>query len=187
MTNVVLIGFRCAGKSTVGKLVADRLRSEFVDCDEYIEGRTHLTIREIFDIAGEGHFRKLESDAIAELSKQDFKVIATGGGAALRYRNIRNLKRRGIVFFLEVAPDTAYSRLSLDPKTAARRPSLANADPLKEIQQQVEFRRPYYRDAADYVVKTDGRPVKDVVDDIMKLLKDRGFSDHGEDRDMAPA
>jgi shikimate kinase len=187
MTNVVLVGFRCAGKSTVGRLVADRLRREFVDCDEYIEGRTHLTIREIFDIAGEGHFRKLEGDAIAEVSRQDNRVIATGGGAVLRYRNIRNLKRHGIVFFLEVQADTAFQRLAGDPSSTSRRPSLTNQDPLTEIKQQVEYRRPYYRDAADHVVMTDGRPPEDIVNEIMKVLKERGFNDHGEDRDMAHA
>jgi shikimate kinase len=188
MTNVVLVGFRCAGKSTLGRMIAERLHRDFIDCDEYIEGKTHLSIREIFDIAGEGHFRKLEGDAIAEITRQDNRVIATGGGAALRYRNIRNLKRKGIIIFLEVQPDTAFERLAGDPCSTSRRPALtANTDPLKEIKEQVEYRRPYYRDAADHVVKTDGREPKDIVTEIMKYLKERGFTDHGEDRDMAHA
>lgn len=187
MTNIVLIGFRCAGKSTVGKLVADRTHLEFIDCDEYIEGKTHLSIREIFDIAGEPHFRKLEGDAIAELSKLEAKVIATGGGAVLRYRNIRNLKRHGITFFLEVEADTAYQRLTGDATTSGRRPPLTPLDPLEEMKEQVEQRRPYYRDAADVIVKTDHRNVKEIVDEIMKDLKARGFTDYGEDRDMAHA
>ncbi len=187
MTNVVLVGFRCAGKSTVGRALAERLHREFVDCDEYIESKTHLSIREIFDIAGEAHFRKLEENAIAELTKLDGRVIATGGGAALRYRNIRNLKRRGVVFFLDVGADAAYERLKGDPSSLKRRPSLTDQDPLTEMKQQVEYRRPYYSDAADFVVKTDERPVKDVVGEIMKHLRERGFPDHGEDRDMAHA
>ncbi|MBI2930864.1 MAG: shikimate kinase [Planctomycetes bacterium] len=187
MTNIILIGFRCAGKSTVGKLVADRLRQIFIDCDDYIEQKTHLTIREIFDIAGETHFRRLEGDAISELSKLDRKVIATGGGAALRYRNIRNLKRQGIIIFLEVAADTAFDRLRRDPAGVRRRPPLTQHDPLTEMKKQVEFRRPYYLGAADLVVKTDSRPVIDVVEEIMKYLRERGFPDYGEDRDMAHA
>ena len=67
--NLILIGFRCAGKSSVGTALATRTKKEFVDCDDYIENRTHLAIREIFDIAGETHFRTLESDAIADLAR----------------------------------------------------------------------------------------------------------------------
>ncbi len=185
--NVVLIGFRCAGKSTVGRALAERLKFEFLDCDEYIEGKTHLTIREIFDIAGEAHFRKIEAEAIAEVSRLDTKVIATGGGAALRYRNIRNLKRHGIVFFLEVGAQVAFERLHDDPASPQRRPSLTNLDPLTEMKQQVEFRRPYYLGAADFLIRTEARPIRDVVEEIMLHLRDRGFSDHGEDRDMAHA
>src|SRR5262245_62566594 len=95
--NVVLIGFRCAGKSTVGRGLAQRLGREFVDCDEYIEGKTHLSIREIFDLAGESYFRTLEGQAIQDLARADGRVIATGGGAVLRRQNTKYLKRNGIL------------------------------------------------------------------------------------------
>ena len=113
--NIVLIGFRCAGKTSVGKELADRLGRPFIDCDEYIEKKTNLTIREIFDIAGESYFRMLEGDAIADLCKMDHRVIATGGGAVLKYKNIRNLKQNGFVIYL----DTSAAALLVDRGVSA--------------------------------------------------------------------
>lgn len=179
--NVVLVGFRCAGKSSVGRSLAERLKRGFVDCDEYIERRTHLTIREIFDIAGESYFRMLESDAIADLSKGDGVVLATGGGAVLRYKNIRNLKRNSVVVFLDVGPESAYERFRSDPTTQNRRPSLTGKDVFTEIREQVEFRRPYYLSAADLVVKTDGRSVDEVVKEILAHLQTLGLEEHPEE------
>lgn len=185
--NIVLVGFRCAGKSTVGRTLAHRLRFDFADCDEYIERKTHLTIREIFDIAGESHFRSLESDALAELSAGDNRVIATGGGAVLRYKNIRHLKRNSMVFFLDVGPESVFERITNDPKTPTRRPRLTDKDPFTEIQEQVAFRKPYYLSAADVVIQTDGKSLDDVVKEILTHLKDRGLEDHPGDSDEAIA
>ena len=95
--NIVLIGFRCSGKSTVGKSLAKRLRRPFTDSDEYIEAKTHLPIREIFDLAGESYFRTLEGQAIVDLSRLDGQIIATGGGAALKRQNMKSLRRNGLV------------------------------------------------------------------------------------------
>jgi len=172
--NVVLIGFRCAGKSCVGRALGKRLNREFLDCDEYIERKTNLTIREIFDIAGESYFRMLEGDAIAEVSKRDGLILATGGGAALRYKNIHLLKRNGVVVFLEVGAESAFQRSQGDPSSPARRPSLTGRDPFEEMREQVEFRRPYYLNAADFVVRTDGRSVDDIVQEILLHLKEPG-------------
>jgi shikimate kinase len=186
--NVVLIGFRCAGKSTVGRALAEKLGREFLDCDEYIEQKTHLTIREIFDLAGESYFRSLESQAVEQLSKLDGKVIATGGGAALKRQNMKHLKRGGIVFFLEVGADEAWDRIRQDPKTKSRRPPLTEEqDPKTEIRQQVEFRKPYYQSAADVVVKTDGRSVDEIVGEIVKHLALRGFKEPPEDHTLVKA
>lgn len=174
--NIVLIGFRCAGKSTVGPKLAAKLHRDFVDCDEYIEAKTHLSIREIFDIAGEAYFRGLEGQAIADLSKQDGKVIATGGGAALRYKNIQQLKRNGVVFYLEVGAETAYERFRGDPRSKDRRPALTPLDHLSEMQEQVKHRTPYYLNAADHTIRTDGRSVDEVMSEILLHLKERGLA-----------
>lgn len=181
--NVVLIGFRGSGKSTVGRLLGERLRRDFIDCDDFIEKRTQLTIREIFERHGESHFRALESEAIAELSKLDGKIVATGGGAVLKYQNMQVFKRAGgRVFFLQVSPETAYERIQADPATRSRRPALSDKDPFTEIREQITLRAPYYLQAADVVVPADARSVADVVEDIVRHLAGGGH----EEREPAP-
>jgi shikimate kinase len=168
--NVVLIGFRGSGKTTVGKALAARLGREFIDCDEHIERKTHLTIREIFERWGESHFRNLESEAIADLAKLDGKVIATGGGAVLRYKNIQMLKRNAKIFHLEVNPENAFRRIESDGSTRQRRPALTEKDPFTEIREQIELRRPYYLQGADVTIATDGRSVEEIVREILGHL-----------------
>lgn len=181
--NVVLIGFRGSGKSTVGQLLGERLKREFIDCDDFIEKRTHLTIREIFERHGESHFRTLESEAIAELAKLDGKIVATGGGAVLKYQNMQVFKRAGgLVIFLRISPQTAYERIQGDPASRSRRPALTDKDPFTEIHEQIELRSPYYLQAADLVVPADGRSAAEVVEEIVRHLAGGGH----EEREPAP-
>jgi len=184
--NVILTGFRCSGKSSVGKTLAARLGREFIDSDEFIERQTGLPIREIFERHGESHFRVIESQAIAELAKLDGKVIATGGGAVLKHKNMQALKRNGVVVHLGVSADAAFERMREDPSTAARRPPLTGQDPYLEIREQIEFRKSYYQASADVTVATDGKKVEDVVGEILAHLKERGFEER-QDMDAAPA
>ena len=86
--NIVLIGFRGTGKSTVGRLLAKRLERDFIDSDKYIEDSTGKTIKSIFEEDGEEGFRQIEADTITELSKADNKVISAGGGVVLREENV---------------------------------------------------------------------------------------------------
>jgi shikimate kinase len=169
--NIVLIGFRCSGKTTLGKALAERLGMTFVDADEFVEQKHHMSIKEIFEKKGESVFRLWECDAIAELSKLDGQVIATGGGAVLRYKNIRNLKRNSVVVGLSVAPDTAFERIQRDSKTRSRRPALTEKDPHTEVREQHQMREPLYRDIADIVVDTTDLPVGQCLDDILERLK----------------
>jgi shikimate kinase len=173
--NIVLVGFRGSGKTTVGRAIAERLKREFVDCDEFIEKRTQLTIKEIFERFGESHFRKLESEAITELAKLDGKVIATGGGAVLKYQNMQVFKRAGgRIFFLEIGAETAFVRIQEDPTTRSRRPALTDKDPATEIREQILLRAPYYLKAADVVVKAESRTVEQVVEEILRDLQGPG-------------
>jgi shikimate kinase len=185
--NVVLIGFRGSGKSTVGKALAERLGREFIDCDAWIEKHTELSIREIFEKHGESHFRTLESKAISELSAMDGKVIATGGGAALKYQNMQVFKRNGgKIFFLEVGAETAFARIQGDESTRSRRPALTEKDPFTEVKEQIEIRRPYYLKGADVTVETDARPIDDVVKEILIHVQEKGPDDRPERRDHDP-
>jgi shikimate kinase len=181
--NVVLIGFRGSGKSTVGQALSERLKREFIDCDAWIEKHTGLSIREIFEKHGESHFRTLESQAIGELSAMDGKVIATGGGAALKYQNMQVFKRNGgRIFYLDVGAETAFKRIQGDETTRSRRPALTDKDPFTEVKEQIEFRRPYYLKGADVTVETDGRTVAEVVTEILRHVQDSGPDDKPPER-----
>lgn len=172
--NIVLIGFRCTGKTSVGKALGERLRREFVDSDLYLERKTGMNITQIFQSKGESSFRQIESETLNELSKLDGKVIAAGGGAVLWYKNIRNLKRNGLLFLLECDCDTIWQRFQADPRTPTQRPPLTRLDDVRrEIQEQFEIRAPYYQKAADHVVDTSTLGVDDVVRQILRHLEDR--------------
>jgi shikimate kinase len=169
--NIVLVGFRCSGKTTLGKALAERLGMTFVDADELVEQKHHMTIKEIFEKKGESVFRLWECDAISEISKLDGNVIATGGGAVLRYKNIRNLKRNSVVVGLSVNPDTAFERIQRDAKTRSRRPALPEQDPQLEVRAQHQMRESLYRDIADIVLDTTDLPVGSCVEEILERLK----------------
>lgn len=169
--NIVLIGFRGVGKTRVGRTLAEKLGMRFIDADENIQETHRVTIREIFETKGESRFRLIECDAIKELCKLDGIVLAVGGGAVLRYRNIRNMKRNGRVVLLEADVDTILDRLTTDPKSKSQRPSLTGKDISVEIKEQMQIRRPYYVSAADYIVSTANRKIETVADEIIELLQ----------------
>jgi shikimate kinase len=168
--NVVLIGYRGSGKSVVGRLLAERLGRAFADSDEYIEEQTKLSIAEIFRTCGESYFRELESQALESLSKRDGIVLATGGGAVLRYKNIQLLQRGGKVIFLRVSPEEAFKRLVKDPKSSRTRPKLTDLELMEEIRQHLAIRTPYYESAAHFSVNVDAHDAEGVVRQIVHFL-----------------
>ena len=169
--NIVLIGFRGAGKSTIGKLLADNLKREFVDTDEYIESTTGKTIKDIFEEGGEKGFRKIEAETIAKLSKKDNMVIAAGGGGVLKEENVKNLKNNGYLILLEATPEIIHNRLTHDEKTTQQRPSLTNKTPFEEIKHLIEHRQRFYEDAADNTISTSNISCEDVIKKINKIVK----------------
>ncbi len=108
--NIFLVGMMGAGKTTVGRQLARRLRKRFVDCDHEIEARTGVTIPVIFEIEGEVGFRRRESATIDALSRESGLVVATGGGAVLDPANRERLKAGGWVVYLDVAPAVLWAR-----------------------------------------------------------------------------
>ena len=168
--NIVLIGFRGTGKSTVGKLLAKRLERDFVDSDKYIESATGKTIKSIFEEDGEESFRKIEADTIAELSKADNKVISAGGGAVIKEENVRNLKDNGFLVLLEATPEIIHNRIAKDGKTAQQRPSLTDKKPLDEIKHLIEQREHAYKNAADFTINTSYISCEDIVSEIITMV-----------------
>ena len=168
--NIVLIGFRGTGKSTVGRLLAKRLERDFIDSDKHIEGSTGKTIKSIFEDDGEEGFRKIEADVIAELSEEDNKVISAGGGAVLREENVRNLKDNGFLVLLEATPEIINSRIAQDEKTTQQRPSLTDREPLDEIKHLIAEREPAYKSAADFTINTSYVSCEDIVNEIITIV-----------------
>lgn len=152
--NIYLIGFRGTGKTTAGRLVAQNLGWEFIDADDYLEKKAGKTIRQIFQEGGEGLFRDLEEEVIQELSGMENKVVAAGGGAVLREKNVENMKKNGPVILLEADAHTIYERLQKDPKSHTQRPNLTKLNSFEEIVHLLEYRKPYYEKAADFRINT---------------------------------
>lgn len=148
--NLFLVGLMGAGKTTIGRQLARRLKRPFYDSDHEVEQRCGVEIAVIFDIEGEAGFRMRESQVVAELSALDGIVLATGGGAVLDPENRRRLAARGIVVYLHALPADLYQRLRDD----RRRPLLATPDPRFKLEQLYAQRDPLYREVADCVVDT---------------------------------
>ena len=151
-----LVGYRGTGKSTVGRLVADRLGWNFIDADDRIEAAAGMTIADIFAAEGEPGFRDRESAVLADVCGLTRQVIATGGGVVLRPANRDRLKSAGFVAWLDASPETIWRRMVTDPTTAGRRPNLTAKGGLDEVRDLVRVREPLYREAANLRVDTDG-------------------------------
>ncbi len=171
--NIVLIGFRGTGKSTVGKLLANRLERDFIDSDKYIEDSTGKTIKRIFEEEGEEGFRKIETDVITKLSRMDNKIISAGGGVILKEDNVKNLKSNGFLVLLEATPKIIHNRIIQDEKTTQQRPSLTDKTPLDEIKHLLEQRKVPYKNAADYTINTSYVACEDIVNEIITVIENQ--------------
>lgn len=167
---VALVGYRGTGKSTVGRLVAERLRWPFVDADVAFEARYARSIRTIFEELGEAAFRDREQALLAELTAEPGRVIATGGGVVLREENRLALKRFGFVVWLTAEPGVLASRLGRTSSAVHVRPPLTAAGTLGEIAEVLRHRTPFYREASDAEVSTDGRTPSEVAEAVRALL-----------------
>ncbi len=168
--NIILIGFRGTGKSTVGALLSKRLERDFIDSDKYIESSTGKTIKRIFEEDGEERFREIEASIITKLSKMDSMIIAAGGGAILRSDNVRNFKKNGFLVLLEATPEIIYERVTQDEKTIQQRPSLTDKKPFEEIKHLIEKREHAYKNAADYTINTSYVSCEDIVSEIITIV-----------------
>jgi shikimate kinase len=152
---IFLIGYRGTGKTTVGRLLADRLNWTFADCDEHIEAAAEKSIADIFATEGEAGFREREAIALRDLGSRERIVIATGGGAVLRSTNREHLRISGFNAWLTARPETIWARLQLDPTTRARRPNLTPAGGIEEVRALLSAREPLYRAIAHFTADAD--------------------------------
>ncbi len=158
--NIILSGFMGCGKTTIGKIIARRLSLDFIDTDKLIEEREGRRIREIFDTDGEGYFRYKEHEICAELSHEDNKIIATGGGALTFDRNKEALSKSGKVIFIDVDLNTILRRIGND----SQRPLLND-----ETKALFDKRNPIYKKNCDFTITVRGDvSAKEIADSIIK-------------------
>jgi shikimate kinase len=174
--NIYLIGYRCTGKSSAGKLLAGRLGMKFTDTDEEIVKRAKKPISVIVEASGWGGFRRIEKEIIRDISKVDRQVVAAGGGTILDDDNVDIMKKTGIVIWLRAESGTIKGRIAKDGKTDEYRPALTAKGTIEEIGDILETRRSFYERAMDHFIDTDYRDVNDIcvqIADLIKPLKEK--------------
>ena len=157
-----------AGKTTIGKHLAQHLKLRFVDSDAEIEARTGADIPWIFDVEGEEGFRDREQQVVAEMTEWDNIVLATGGGVVLRPENRTALAGRGFVIYLYASVDEQVRRTQRD----RRRPLLQGGDPEEILRDLMAVRDPLYREIADHIIETDQCSPRNVAQRLVRELSE---------------
>lgn len=168
--NIFLVGLMGAGKTTVGKLLAKRLKKTFFDSDREIQRRTGVAIPVIFEIEGESGFRSREAAVLQELTQLEDIVLATGGGAVLSLENRQLLSRRGTVVYLRATVDELWTRTRHDKN----RPLLQTEDPRAKLEELLVQRDPLYREVADIIIDTGTQSVYALVRQLEQQLETFG-------------
>ncbi len=164
---IFLVGPMGAGKSTIGKYLAQHLKLRFADTDTEIEARTGADIPWIFDVEGEAGFREREVQVVEEMTTWDDIVLATGGGVVMRPENRQALGARGYVVYLHATVEEQVRRTRRD----RRRPLLQKGDPEQVLRALMAIRDPLYREIADHVIDTDGCSPRTVAQRLVRDLQ----------------
>ena len=168
--NIVLIGYRCTGKSTVAELLSSRLKWPTYTMDQAIVEEAGLSIPQIVESHGWEFFRDLESRIAREVRTKDHTVIDAGGGVVVRPANITLLRKNSVVIWLKVPPKIIADRI----KDTTERPSLTGSKSfIEEIEEVLNDRVPQYQEAADHTIETSHLSPEAVTDTILDLLRDR--------------
>ncbi len=166
LRNIVLVGFMGAGKTVVGKELASVLHRPFFDTDVIVEETAGAAVEAIFDALGEAAFRDLESQAIAGIASIRGAVIATGGGALQKQENVANLKQNSFVVYLAASAAELLERIS----GGTGRPLAEGLQNVEDLGSLLAGREPIYRQMADLVVDTTGKPLEDVRHEIFQAI-----------------
>ena len=167
--NIFLVGPMGAGKSTIGRHLAQQLHMEFLDSDTVIEERTGADIGWVFDVEGEDGFRVREEGVINDLTQQQGIVLATGGGSIMSKESRNRLSARGVVVYLETTIEKQLARTQRDKK----RPLLQTDKPREVLESLAKERNALYEEISDYVVQTDDQSAKIVANQIIQMLDER--------------
>lgn len=165
MESIYLIGFMGAGKTTVGKALADCLAIPVFDIDEEIEKKENRSISEIFEHQNEAYFRTLETKTLQELPREN-AIITTGGGVVTRIENREAIKKQGKAIFLFATAEEIMKRLEEDDS----RP-LLRGDKKRNISELYEARMSFYKEIADFIIDTTDKKTSEIVKEIVDCLK----------------
>lgn len=170
MKNIIMVGYMGCGKTSVGKKISILEGIKFIDSDKAIEKIHNETIPKIFETKGEKVFREYETEYLRSLKDEnETYVLSCGGGIVTTKENIPILKELGTVIFLETEAETILKRLEDDHS----RPLLKGGDKREKIKNMLEIRTPMYMEAAELVVKTDGHGVKEIAEEVIKLMSEQ--------------
>jgi len=175
--NVVLIGYRATGKSTVGKILSAKLKITFWDTDAMVEKSMAMQIKEIVALHGWDFFRAKEKETIKYVTQKEDGVVATGGGVVLDQENVNLLKQAGMIVWINAPIQDIVERLKKDAQRAAIRPQFTSANVAQETVDMMKERLPLYEAAADYIVDTADKNAKQVAEEIYQYLLKSGNLD----------
>jgi shikimate kinase len=165
--NIVLIGYRGAGKSSIAKLLAERLKWPLVSTDVEIVKKAGMPVPDIIRKKGWDYFRDVESHVCQLAGKKDRTIIDTGGGAILRKENVEALRQRGRIFWLTAEISTIMERI----KASTDRPSLTGTKSyVEEVEEVLNERLPVYKATCDHLIATDGRTIEEIADEIQQKM-----------------
>jgi shikimate kinase len=169
--NLVLIGYRATGKSSVGARLADLLHRPFVDLDQVLVREAGQPIADIVAQGGWSEFRRREKQLVARFRNLAGQIVATGGGVVLDPDNVAALRENGIIIWLTADPAVIQARLTQDQPRDVNRPSLTGDDPIREVAEVLKQRAPLYQGAAQVIVDTTHNSVDQVVELVLAALK----------------
>lgn len=170
MRSIILVGYMCVGKTTIGKQLAKELGRTFYDLDWYIEKRFHTRIPDIFAERGEARFREMERNMLREVAEFEDIVLSCGGGTPCFFDNMDYMNATGDVFYLQASPDTILQHLAI---SKGERPLLKGKSPEElrtYITAQLAERTPHYA-RARHTVNVDVLDAFDKVDDVVREIK----------------
>lgn len=171
--NLYLVGYRCTGKTSVGRLLAKAMAWTFVDMDHELVTEAGMPIEEMVDSRGWKYFREREGKLLQRLSQVKKQVISTGGGVVTVPENIAIMRDSGKIVWLHASPDTIAARMEADRTTAGQRPPLHGNDSVVEIEEVLAERLPLYDEAMHLQVETDDLSLKEVSESILRWFENQ--------------
>jgi len=171
IANIILIGYRAVGKTTIGALLAERLGRRFVDLDVEVEAEAGETIAALVQRSGWPEFRRREKEVVRRSAALPGLVLATGGGVVLDPENIALLQASGRLIWLKASPTTIRARLRQEAAQVAARPGLTALGTLAEIDEVLAAREPLYKAAADLTLDVDKATPEELVQEILHRIQ----------------